>query len=65
MTNELMPDELGAAGESLFATLCAVGRCSVAIRGPGLLSAAVFDAEMVAGLPLKAEGRTWLRDQLV
>lgn len=37
-----------------------VGRCVVAIRGPGLLPAAVFDAEMVAGLPLKAEGGTWL-----
>jgi hypothetical protein len=37
-----------------------VGRCVVAIRGAGLLPAAVFDAEMVAGLPIKAEGGTWL-----
>lgn len=37
-----------------------VGRCVVAIRGPGLLPAALFDAEMVAGLPISAKAGTWL-----
>lgn len=37
-----------------------VGRCTVSIRGPGLSPAAVFDAEMLAGLPATAGEGTWL-----
>lgn len=37
-----------------------VGRCTLSIRGPGLSPAAVFDAEMLAGLPASASEGTWL-----
>ena len=37
-----------------------VGRCTVSIRGAGLSPAAVFDTEMLAGLPASAGEGTWL-----
>jgi hypothetical protein len=37
-----------------------VGPCLVAIRGAGLSPAAIFDAEMLAGLPFDTDGGTWL-----
>jgi hypothetical protein len=37
-----------------------VGPCVVAIRGPNLSPAAVFDAEMLAGLPIETGAGTWL-----
>lgn len=37
-----------------------MGRCTVTVRGAGLTPAAVFDAEMFAGLPALAGEGTWL-----
>jgi hypothetical protein len=37
-----------------------IGRCTVSIRGAGLSPAAVFDAEMLAGLPASVNEGAWL-----